>query len=276
MASLKACFQDKVALVTGGSSGIGLALARQLAAQGARVWLLARRSKALSEALGSLQAPTGRCGMVVADVADWKQVRDAIERVQAEAGLPDLLINSAGATHPGYVQDIPLDVFRQMIETNYMGTVHAVKAVLPGMIARGSGHIVNIASAAAFLGVFGYTAYGASKYAVRGFSDTLRAELKPLGVRVSIAFPPDTDTPQLAYENQFKPPETRALAGQAGVLSADRVADEILRGAGRGRYVILPGFENKVLYRLSGLLGSAVYPLMDWMVAGARRKASAR
>jgi len=276
MANVEASFPYKVALVTGGSSGIGLALARRLAAQGVRVWLLARRRKVLEAALASLEGAAGKCGMVVADVADWRQVQAAAIRVESEAGLPDLVINSAGVTHPGYVQDIPLDVFRQMMEINYLGTVHTVKALLPGMIARGSGHIVNIASAAAFLGIFGYTAYGASKYAVRGFSDTLRAEVKPLGLRVSIAFPPDTDTPQLAYENRFKPPETRALAGKAGVLSADRVADEILRGVRRGRYVILPGLQNKVLYRLSSLLGNAIFPLMDWMVTNARRHVSVR
>ncbi len=271
MAAAKTSFQDRLVLITGGSSGIGLALAHKLAAQGGRVWLLARRRKALEEALAGLDGASGRCGMLVADVADWKQVQAAAKRLEREDGPPDLVINSAGVTHPGYVQDIPLEIFRQMMDINYMGTVHVVKALLPGMIARGAGQIVNICSAAGFLGVFGYTAYGASKYAVRGFSDTLRAEVKPLGIRVSIAFPPDTDTPQLAYENQFKPPETRALAGNAGVLSAEQVAEAILRGVERGRYVILPGFENKMLYRLSGLLGNAVYPLMDWMIAGARR-----
>jgi 3-dehydrosphinganine reductase len=100
----------------------------------------------------------------------------------------------------------------------------------------------------------------------------LRAELKPLGIRVSIVFPPDTDTPQLAYENQFKPPETKILSGTAGVLSPQQVAKEILRGVARGQYVILPGSEMKLLYRLNGLLGNAVYPLMDWMIRSARRK----
>jgi 3-dehydrosphinganine reductase len=271
MAKSDAYFQDKVVLITGGSSGIGLALARRLAAVGGRVWLLARRREVLDQALSSLACADGGCGVVAADVSDWEQVRAALRQVECKAGLPDLVINSAGVTHPGYVQDIPLEIFRQLMDVNYMGTVHVVKALLPGMIGRGSGTIVNICSAAGFLGVFGYTAYGASKYAVRGFSDTLRAEVRPLGLRVSIAFPPDTDTPQLAYENEFKPPETRALAGNAGALSADQVAKAILQGVRRGRYVILPGFENRLIYRLAGLLGDGVYPLMDRMVASARR-----
>ena len=267
-------YRDKIALITGGSSGIGLALAQALAAAGARVWLLARRKKVLEAALRELPgADGGRGGILPADVSDWEQVQAAVARMEREVGVPDLLVNSAGETHPGYVQDIPLEIFEKLMAINYLGTVYATRAVLPGMIARGSGHIVNISSITGFMGVFGYSAYGATKYAVRGFSDALRAEVKPLGVRVSIAFPPDTDTPQLAYENQFKPPETRALAGNAGVLSPQAVAGEIMRGAARGRYVILPGLEAKLFYRLSNLIGNAVYPLMDWLVRDARRSA---
>jgi 3-dehydrosphinganine reductase len=266
---LEQAYQDKVVLITGGSSGIGKALALQLDALGARLWLLARRPQALAETQAQMR---GDCHVLAVDVSDWAQVQAALEQVQRLSGAPEVIINSAGMTRPGYVQDLPVEVFRQMMEVNYLGTVHVVKAALPAMIARGSGHIINISSVAGFLGVFGYTAYGASKYAVRGFSDTLRAELKPLGIRVSIVFPPDTDTPQLAYEAPLKPPETKALAGNAGLLSPETVARTILRAAARGRYIILPGLETKVLYHLNNLLGNGVYPLMDWLIARARRQ----
>jgi 3-dehydrosphinganine reductase len=262
-------YEGKTALVTGGSSGIGLALAKLLAARGAQVWLLARRGDLLETARGEVGHG---CRSLAADVSDWNAVRKAAEQIARETGTPDLVFNSAGVTHPGYVEELDVDIFRQMIEINYLGTVHVVKAVLPGMLERGSGWIVNICSAAGFLGVFGYTAYGASKYALRGFSDALRAEMKPRGIRVTIAFPPDTDTPQLAYEEPLKPAETRALSSSAGRLSAETVAEAILRGMRRGRYAIVPGSENQFLYRLSGLLGDGVYPVMDWMVADARRK----
>lgn len=262
-------YQGKVVLITGGSSGIGKALACLLDSVGARLWLLARRKEALLEVQAQMR---GECHVRSTDVSDWGQVQAAWEEIQSVSGVPDVIINSAGITHPGYVQDLPVEVFRRMMEVNYLGTVHVVKAALPGMIARGSGHIINISSVAGFLGVFGYTAYGASKYAVRGFSDTLRAELKPLGIRVSVVFPPDTDTPQLAYEAPLKPPETKALAGNAGLLSAEAVARTILVAAARGRYIILPGLETKLLYHLNNLLGNAVYPLMDWLIAQARRK----
>lgn len=268
-------FANKVALITGGSSGIGLALAKALAAEGARVWIVGRRPEALAAAGEEIRRLSGQTpGTFPADVSDYAQVEALLAEIVRQDGLPDLVVNSAGITHPGYVQDIPLEVFRRLMEVNYFGTVHVVKAVLPGMLQRGSGHIVNISSAAGFLGVFGYSAYGASKYAVRGFSDVLRAEMKPHGIRVSIVFPPDTDTPQLAYETPFKPPETKIISGNARVMSAEAVAAAILRGIRKNRYIILPGFEVWLFYHLNNLLGNAVYPLMDWMVADARRKKS--
>lgn len=272
-------FRDQVVLVTGGSSGIGLATARLLAAHGAHVWLLARDATRLARALTQVAlestAPEGSCGYVVADVADPQQVELAVAEVCSRAGVPDLVINSAGLTQPGYFLDLDLTVFRQNMDINYFGTLHVIKAVAPRMVARGSGHIVNIASLTGLIGVFGYTAYGASKFAVRGLSDALRAELKPHGINMSIVFPPDTDTPQLAFETPMKPFETKALASNARVLSAETVAVDILRGVARGRYMIIPGDEGKFLFRLSGLAGTTVYPIIDLLLSRARRKKGA-
>jgi 3-dehydrosphinganine reductase len=268
-------FEGKIALITGGSSGIGMALAKQLAAQGARVWITGRRKDVLTDAGAELQLATGcTCNQFVADVTDTARVEELVAEVTHRDGVPDLVINSAGITQPGYVQELGLDVFHQMMEVNFFGTVNVVKAVLPGMMARGSGHIVNISSGAGFIGLFGYSAYGASKYAVRGFSDILRAEMKPHGIRVSVVFPPDTDTPQLAYELPFKPYETKALTGTAKVQSPESVASTIIKGIRRNRYVILPGGDTWLFYKLSNLLGNAVYPVMDMMIADARRKHS--
>ena len=268
--------KGKIGLVTGGSSGIGLATACLLAQKGAHVWLLARPGEKLAEALKKVkpaaQEPGQSCGMLETDVTSEKQVNHAISEVIRLIGLPDLVINSAGVAHPGYVQDTDLKIFHWMMDVNFFGTVNVTKALLPGMIERGSGYIVNISSMAGFLGVFGYTAYGASKYAVRGFSDVLRAEMKPHGIGVSVVFPPDTDTPQLAYEEQFKPSETRALTASGGMMSAESVAKAILTGIERGKYLILPGIENKLIYRLSGIFSDAVYPVMDWLITQAQRK----
>jgi 3-dehydrosphinganine reductase len=276
MAMKSSPWKGKIALVTGGSSGIGLAIACQLAGQGASVWLVARRKELLEAALKEVEAArlttAQRCGIFPADVSQADQAAAAVEYVSSQAGIPDLLVNSAGITHPGYVQDLSLEIFRSMMDVNYFGTVYVIKAALPAMIQRGSGHIINISSMAGFLGAFGYSAYGASKFAVRGFSDVLRSEMKPLGIRVSIVFPPDTDTAQLAYEAPFKPPETKALSGNAKVMSPEAVARITLQQAARGRYIILPGSDTQLFYWLNSHLGNLAYPVLDWMIARARKK----
>jgi 3-dehydrosphinganine reductase len=96
--------------------------------------------------------------------------------------------------------------------------------------------------------------------------------LKPLGIRVSIVFPSDTDTPQLAYEEPFKPPETKALAGKAKVMSPEAVAKITLQQSARGRYIIIPSMDSSLYYWLNGHLGNAVYPALDWMIARARKQ----
>jgi 3-dehydrosphinganine reductase len=238
--------------------------------------MLARREAPLEEALTEVQGAAvnseQRFGIIPADVSIQEQVEKAIAWVSAENGVPDLVVNSAGITRPGYIQELDVPIFRDMMEVNYFGTVYVVKCILPDMIRRGSGTIVNISSMAGLVGVFGYTAYGASKYAVRGFTDALRAEVKGLGIHVSIVYPPDTDTPQLEYDNLHKPPETKFLSSLNSVQTADRVATSILDGIRKKRYIILPGLDNKITYWLISLAGTMTYPVMDWLVARTRRR----
>jgi 3-dehydrosphinganine reductase len=265
---------DRVALVTGGSSGIGLATAKLLAANGAHVWLVARDRARLSDALSEVKAagnsPSQACGMVSADVADPVQAAAAVREVTMAAGAPGLLINSAGIVFPGYVEDLDPAAFRQQIEVNYLGAVYVTKAALPAMLERRAGHIVNVCSAAGFLGMFGYTAYGASKYALRGFSEALRTELRPRGIGVSVVFPPDTDTPQLVYDKANRPQEIDAIVGhKVSVKSPEFVARAILHGVTHRRYIITPGLDTTFLYWLSGVIGPLQYRIMDRLVAHA-------
>lgn len=269
-------WNKKVVLVTGGSSGIGLAAAKQLAAAGAQVWLNGRRRELLEAAFKEVQAarrdPSQLCGIVPGDVSDPGQVGVVVETVTNSAGAPDVVFNSAGITQPGYIQELSLDVFERLMRVNYFGTVYMTAAVLPAMMKRGSGHIINISSMAGYLGVFGYSAYGASKYAVTGFSEVLRAEMKPHGIRVSVAFPPDTDTPQLAYEEPFKPAETKAMSGNVKALPADKVARTILRQAEKGAFMIFPGSDSRLFYLLSSKLPkSLVFTVLDMMAASGKK-----
>jgi 3-dehydrosphinganine reductase len=263
----------KLTLVTGGSRGIGLAVSKELAARGASVWIAARDIDRLALARRQIEelrrSANQAVGTLTLDVADAAQVTSVLDAFITQSGVPDLLVNCAGVAHPGRFEELDLDIFRWMMEVNYFGTVYVTRAVIPGMIARGSGHIVNISSIAGFLGVYGYSAYGASKFAVAGLSDVLRAEMKPLGVDVSVVFPPDTDTEQLAYESEFKPAVTKALSGTAKALSPEKVARSIVEGVARRRYIITPGIEGSVFFRGQNLLGGLVYPLMDRMISRA-------
>jgi len=267
---------QKLALITGGSSGIGLALAKALAAEGTDICLLARDISKLQNALLDVSAHKINDGQRIetlsCDIREYETLSRELNQWVERFGLPDLVINSAGVTYPGYFQDLDIETFHWLMDVNYFGTVHVLKCLIPKMIARGSGQIVNISSQAGFVGVFGYSAYGASKYAVSGLSDVLRAEMKPQGIQVSIVFPPDTQTPQLEFEAPLKPIETREIASSSSVLSPEKVADAILKGVKRGRYVIIPGLEGKIFYRLTRLLGNLTYPVMDWLVNRAQKK----
>jgi 3-dehydrosphinganine reductase len=272
-------FFGKKAFITGGSSGIGLALARQLVSRGASVWLSSRDKNKLEAACRELKAlaadPSQVIGFSQADISEESQAQNAVAEAGRSLGGLDLVINNAGVTHPGYFQDLPPQVFRQMMDTNYFGTVNICRAVVPEMIRRKQGHIVNISSLVAIIAIYGYTAYAGSKWAVRGFTDILRSELKQHGIRISIAFPPDTDTPQLAFEEQIKPFETKAIASSNKVYSAEVVARDILRGVERNRYIILTGMDSIFFYWLSNLAGPLQYPIMDMIVADAIRKKAA-
>ncbi|MDH6213396.1 SDR family oxidoreductase [Streptomyces pseudovenezuelae] len=242
-------------IVTGGSSGIGLATARSLAERGAKVSLIARGRERLEAAAKELSAAAR-----TADVADRTAVTRAVAELEEEQGEPcDILISSAGLARPGRFLELPDDVFRQMIDVDYFGTLHALRAVVPGMVERGRGSVVAVSSAAGLLGIYGYSAYGPAKFAVRGLMESLRAELTPCGVHVGVVFPPDVDTPQLAEENRWKPAETRAVGGTIKPIPAEQVAQAIVKGIDRRRFLICPDLGTRALSRF----GSVLTPLLN-------------
>jgi 3-dehydrosphinganine reductase len=267
---MKNSYANKHILVTGGSSGIGLAVAKLAASQGANLSILGRRMEVLEQAQQEiLQARTADTFVQIlsADVSQEDEIHAALSSLITDRGLPDVVVNCAGVTHPGEFHELSTDIFRWNMDINYFGTVYVLKTLVPGMITRGSGLIINISSGVGLFNIWGYSAYGASKYAVNGLSEALRMELKPRGIQVSVVIPADTDTPQLAYENQFKPEITRQINQVAGLLKPEQVAKDILTQAARGKYLILPGGDVKFLYILLRILGrSMFYAYFDGMV----------
>jgi 3-dehydrosphinganine reductase len=266
-------YTGKVVLITGGSSGIGQALAKELAARSAFVCLAARHEDALQATLAAL--PVKKQGGKLAfpvDISHPEDVAGLVEKVTRQAGVPDIVINSAGVAQPGYVQELDLEIYHWMMDVNYYGTVHVVKAVLPAMLQRGSGYIVNIGSAAARIAVFGYTAYSGSKFAVAAFTDILRMEMKPLGIAVSLVLPTDTNTPQLAYENRYKPAELKYLLPELGVVPAETVARNILKGMDRRQYEIYPDIGGRLIVSIYRFMGAGIYPILDLLLKRSKSK----
>jgi len=267
-------FTNRYALITGGSSGMGKALACLLARRGAHVGILARNPQRLQAALEEVRAEAASPGQVLeafqADVRDADAVQAIVEGIESRGQPIDLLINAAGFARAGYFQELPLDLFRDMMDVNYFGTVHTTRAVVPHMIGRQRGHIVNFCSMGGIIAIFGYTAYCGSKFALRGFSEALRSELKPHGITVSVVYPPNTDTPGFAEENKTKPFETLQVEGTAGLMQPEEVAEAVLRGVERGKIMIIPGLESRLLYAGTNLLGAAAHLITDYLVRKAQ------
>ena len=263
------------ALVTGGSSGIGLAVARRLLADGWHVSLVARDAGRLDDAGRSLaEAAPGaapRIALETADVRDADAVEGAVRRCEARAGAVTWAVASAGAVEPGRFSELPAGSFRRMMDVNFFGALNLVHSVLPSMRAAGRGRLVLVSSGAALIGQYGYSAYGASKFALRGLAESLKAELDFEPIGISIVYPPDTDTPQLHEERRTRPAETGAIAAQAKVWSADDVARHIVDGAARGRFAITPGWEMSALGALHSVLAPVLRRHFHRIAARARR-----
>ncbi|MCA0405027.1 MAG: SDR family oxidoreductase [Proteobacteria bacterium] len=234
--------QAPVALISGGSSGIGLEVARLLRQRGFDLHLAARDEARLRLAHDDLASGGGGAiALHTLDVSDSSACARLVEDILRDKGRIDWLVTSAGMVEPGMALDQDLDVFRRHMDTNYFGTLHLVHPVARAMASAGRGRIMLISSAAAFTGIVGYAAYCPSKAAVKALGEALHVELAPKGVSVSIAFPPDTDTPQLAAEQATKPEVTKRITAGGGVLSARQVAKALVVGAEAGRLVLAPG-----------------------------------
>lgn len=258
-------FDQKTAYIIGGSSGIGLCTAKLLAGKGAHVVIFARGLERLERATAEIQkeSPGDRIiACKVMDVSFPDEVEIILSRSVAEYGAPDLLVNCAGRAIPRRFEEVSYAQFDETMKLNIYGIRHAVSALLPYMKERG-GAIVNVSSVAGLIGVFGYTDYCASKFAVIGFSEALRSELKPYGLTVSVLCPPDTDTPALEAENATKPEETKAISGNAGIMQPEDVARALIDGVRRGRFLIIPGFESKSTWLAKRLVPGLVNWIMD-------------
>lgn len=261
-------WQGRPALVSGGTSGIGLAAVRLLAAAGARVTAVGP-ADGLAERLAAeqLESVLAAC----ADVRDEGQLHDAFEQGRERFGSIRSLICCAGIVRPSYFADLTADEHRRHMDVNYFGVLYAVRDAVADLTAVPGSRITCVSSAAGLLGVFGYSAYCPTKFAVSGLCDVLRLELKPKGVTVTTVYPPDVDTPMLAGETPLKPPELRALSGGEKPLGAERLARELIAATEAGRARLLPGAGTRLIGLAAGAAPGLLARYMDHRIARAQR-----
>ncbi len=211
------------ALVTGASRGIGRAIAGVLADAGAHVHLLARTVDDLDVAVREIGA---HATAHVCDVSDVASVTSVMRDILAlESGAPDILVNNAGLFPLGAIDTLESDTFERTVQTNLVAPFRLLRALLPAMKARGSGHIVTVGSVADRVIFPGNGAYSASKFGQRALHEVLLAELRGTGLRATLVSPAATDTP---IWDPVDPDNTPGFPKRAQMLRADAVADAVL------------------------------------------------
>lgn len=246
-------------LITGGSSGIGLEVARVYLKLGMKVTIVARDKKKLDLARKDLidsvntEISSADVRTISCDVASSEaEVSKALAPAIAAFGDVTILINAAGTSVAGEFDALPADEFERMMRINYLGTIYSTRAVVPAMKKLKQGTIVFVSSQVAQACIHGYTAYGASKWALRGLAEALQMELKPYNILVSVAYPPDTNTPGYQEEMLSKPLLTKTISETGHVFSASDVANDIVHGSTAGYFGISSGFDGWMLKQAHG------------------------
>ena len=250
-------FTGRTVWITGASSGIGAALAQLLAAKGARLILSARSVDKLEAVrLGCLNPDDHLC--LPLDLADPASIEAAWSRLQKMPREVDVLINNAGMTQRARVLDTRMEVYRQLLEVNFMAAVDLTRKVLPGMIERGTGQIVAVSS---LMGKFASpqrSGYAAAKHALQGFMDSLSAEVHSAGIRVLVASPGFVNTD--VSRNALRGDGTlhgKMDPEQEAAISAEKCAGQIVAAMVKGRAEVFPGGKERIgllLHRISPAL----------------------
>ena len=243
---MKNRLKDRIALVTGASSGIGEATALALAEQGARVAIAARRKDRLDQLATTLAGLGAEPLVLVADLASEAEAQRVVKEAETHYGRLDILINNAGVMYLEPVAEADLGRWRSMLELNLLSLIASTQAALAGMRARRDGHIVNVSSVAGRVANPNAAAYAATKFGVVGFSESLRREVYKDNIRVSVIEPGMVDTQlreHIGHEASRRALDMRA--GEMRQLQAEDIADTILFCVTRPDYVSI----NEVLMR---------------------------
>jgi NAD(P)-dependent dehydrogenase (short-subunit alcohol dehydrogenase family) len=272
-------FRGADAFVTGAASGIGRAVAEQLAADGARLHLTDINAGLLDEVVASLRARGAEVVLAEAcDVSDYDAVRALAQRVTDLSGPMDLVLNVAGISTWGTISGLEHDDWRRLVDVNLMGPIHVLETLVPAMVeGRRGGHVVNVSSAAGIIGMPWHAAYSASKFGLRGVSEVLRFDLAAHGIGVSLVCPggvatPLTETVRIAGVDKASPAFAKAHARfRKRAVTPEQAAESILQGVRRNRYWVYTSNDIRLVHLLQRVFPPGYALAMRVMNVGANR-----
>jgi len=249
--------KGKHVVITGGSSGIGLSLALKLVKKGCSVTIFARDEKKLFVAVEAMEKfrcdKSQKISCHVVDVSDHIAVEEAVQKAALNNNNQiDILICSAGVTKPQRFHENDISAIPWLTGINYLGSVYCTHSVIPYMKSQKSGRIVYVSSLTGLMGFPGYAGYSATKFALKGFAESLDVELAPWNINFSIACPGNVDTPMFAEEQKIKPEETKILEEGQKPISPDVVADYIIQSFDRWRFLIFSDMDSFFVTSLCG------------------------
>lgn len=239
---------NQVVLITGASSGIGRCLAFDFARRGATVIGCGRSQERLERTLSELQRASPSSAMIRCDVGDRENVQSMVDKVLADFGKIDILINNAGVGMRKPFAETSLDAIEEILRINYLGMVYCTHAVLPAMLAQRSGHIVNVSSVAGHMGILNMAGYCASKFAMNGFSESLYHELKPHGIQVAVVCPGPVRTD---FNRTFAGTLPKAPSGL--IIDPEVVSGKVFRAMEKRRFGITTPRSLELLCRFKGM-----------------------
>ncbi|KAK9890106.1 hypothetical protein WA026_008916 [Henosepilachna vigintioctopunctata] len=236
-------------VIIGGSSGIGKSLAILAAKKNAHVTIIARNIDKLSEAITEIKEnainPTDqKINFVSVDVTNFEDVENNLCEIEETVGPIYMLVNCAGFAVCGELENFTVNQIKSLINVNLLGSIYPIKAIVPKFKERKEGIIVLTGSQVSLFGLYGYSVYSSCKFALRGLAESLYMELKPYNISVTLALPPDTDTPGFKEENKTKPIETLRISDMGDIFNPGDVANKIMRDALGGQFFSHIGFES--------------------------------
>lgn len=270
-----ASFKNKNVLITGGSSGIGLATAKEFGKLGANLFLIARSAERLEKARNEILATVPQSGKVVVfpiDISNQEKIETTVFFIIEQHGGIDVLINSAGISICGRLEDHSPEDHENVLRINYLGMLYTLKTVYPHMKNKPGSHIGFVSSVAGYLGVFGFSAYAASKFALTGLAESIRNEAKDYGIGVTVIYPPDTDTPMYHQDIDSKLPECIALSANAKLVQPEEVAQKFVNGILKGRFEVFCNLESRLIRMLRFVLPNVYFKAVDRVIEKDRRK----